>query len=159
MEPPSNHSISISNETKVRTPRTLIERAIAQTLDLHGRTGATVDVLLTTDGEIQALNQRFRGIDEPTDVLTFPGGDFPGSPLGDIAISVEYADRQAKARGVSLRTELGYLAIHGCLHLVGFDDESEEDRKEMVREMNRAATAAGLPADEEWASILHAEAS
>lgn len=157
MEPPSSHSIAIVNESGSRAPRALISKVVETTLDLHGLSSASVSILIGTDDAIQALNIRFRDLDEATDVLTFPGGDLPGSPLGDIAIALPYAQRQARARGVSVSQELGYLAIHGTLHLIGFDDESEEDRAEMVREMNRAAIAAGLEPDEEWASLLHAE--
>ncbi|MFX8316485.1 rRNA maturation RNase YbeY, partial [Acinetobacter baumannii] len=75
------------------------------------------------------MNSEFRGIDQPTDVLTFPADQsVVGAPLGDIAIGVGYATRQARARGVSLTQELCYLAIHGALHLAGFDDETEQDR-------------------------------
>jgi len=112
-----------------------------------------VSILLTEDAEMQALNAQFRNLDESTDVLTFPA-DIP-MLLGDIAISVPYADRQAKVRGVSLSQELAYLAIHGGLHLLGFDDESEDDRKVMIEQMNRAAVAAGLKPDYEWTSLLH----
>jgi len=102
---------------------------------------------------MRELNHRFRNLDESTDVLTFPA---PGTDmLGDIAISIPYAERQAKQRGVSLKQEIGFLAIHGGLHLLGFDDESEDDRRTMVDEMNRAALAAGLKQDHEWASLLH----
>lgn len=113
-------------------------------------------ILLTDDDEVRALNQRFRGIDESTDVLSFPSGHC--EVLGDIAISVPYADRQAQVRGVSLSQELGYLAIHGALHLAGFDDETEPERALMVAEMNVAALASGLKPDEAWASLLHGAA-
>ena len=136
-------------------PRTLITRAVASTLALHNRPDETVDILLTNDDEIRELNQRYRKVDEATDVLSFPGGDYPNAPLGDIAISVPYADRQATARGVSLSSELAFLAIHGTLHLLGFEDEKDEERAEMIREMNRAAIAAGLKPDHDWASLLH----
>ena len=97
----------------------------------RGRRGV-VSILLTEDVEMADLNNRFRGIKESTDVLTFPS-DFPGV-LGDIAVSVPYAERQARARGVSLSQEIGYLVIHGGLHLLGFGDETEEDRVVMVRQ-------------------------
>ncbi len=126
---------------------------------MHGKPEAQVCLLLTSDEAVHDLNRTYRGIDSSTDVLTFPAGDFPGAPLGDVAISVPYAERQAQARGVSLTQELGYLAIHGGLHLVGFDDESEKDRAQMVREMNRAAIASGFKPDEEWASLLHGESA
>ena len=117
-----------------------------------------VSVLVCEESEIRELNRRFRKVDEATDVLTFPAGSFPGAPLGDIAIALPYAERQARARGVSLSQELGFLAIHGALHLVGYDDETESDRATMLAEMNRVAMAAGFAPDLEWSSILHGEA-
>lgn len=99
------------------------------------------------------LNHRFRNLSESTDVLTFPAEN--PMLLGDIAISVPYAQKQAELRRVSLQQEIGYLAIHGGLHLLGFDDETEDDRRVMVEQMNRAAIAAGLKPDHEWASLLH----
>jgi rRNA maturation RNase YbeY len=101
-------------------------------------------------------------VDEATDVLTFPAGDFPSgnladAPLGDIVISVDFAQRQAVARGVALGQELAFLAIHGALHLAGYNDETDRAREEMVAEMNRVARAAGLEPDAAWHSILHAE--
>jgi len=116
-------------------------------------------VLICDDETIRDLNRRFRATDEATDVLTFPAGEFPGAPLGDIAISLPYAERQAHARGVSVSQEIGFLAIHGALHLLGFDDQTPDDRTGMVREMNKAARLARLRPDEDWASILHDQAS
>ncbi len=136
-----------------------LTRSVAQTLAKHDAVGK-VDLLLTDDTEVRALNHRFRNIDDTTDVLTFPAyhGDLPESadePLGDIAISVPYAQRQADARGVSLSNELAMLAIHGALHLVGFDDIGDEDRRMMQEEMNAMAIALGLQPDPEWSSLLH----
>ncbi len=122
---------------------------------LHGHEGAEVDVLLTTDERVAQLNREFRGVRGPTDVLTFPSDGFPGAPLGDIAIAIPYAQRQALARGVDLAQELAFLAIHGALHLLGYDDETEPERAAMVDEMNRCAERAGLEPDREWASLLH----
>lgn len=158
MEPPSSHSIEISNESGRRAPRTLIARAVQLSLDLNQSPPAEVSVLLCDDERIRRLNREFRGLDEATDVLTFPAEEIEGGPLGDIAISVPYAQRQARERGVSLDQEIGYLAIHGALHLLGFDDESEEDRATMIREMNRVAIEAGLRPDENWGSLLHTAA-
>lgn len=157
MEPPSNSRITILNESGTRVQLEPLRRAVATALARHGRENAVVNVLLTRDEEIRTLNERFRKLDEPTDVLTFPTGDFPGATLGDIAISVPFARKQADARKVSLGQELAYLSIHGALHLVGFDDESERDRKKMVAEMNSVAIAAGFKPDLEWHSLLHEE--
>jgi len=117
-----------------------------------------VCVLVTTDEDVRRLNLQFRHLDEATDVLSFPAGDFPGAPLGDIAISGPYAARQAHARGVAVTHELAYLAIHGVLHLLGWSDESESERARMIAEMNRIALLAGLKPDPDWCSLLHHEA-
>ena len=127
------------------------------TFALYKHPGAEVCVLLTDDERMTALNKQFRGIGETTDVLTFPAGDFPNVPLGDIAISVTCAKRQAQARGVPLEVELTYLAIHGGLHLLGHEDEDEEGRKKMIGEMHRIGIAIGLPEDSDWSSFLHGE--
>lgn len=159
MEPPSNLTVAVLNNTGRRLKLQTIRRAVEIALARHGRETGLVNVLLTGDEEIRSLNERFRSVDEPTDVLSFPGDGFPNAPLGDIAISVEYAERQAAARRVTLGQELAYLAIHGALHLAGFDDGTEKNRAEMVGEMNEVALAAGLQPDLYWHSLLHSEAT
>jgi len=154
MDLPRRYKVEVVNETKFRIRTTPVKEAVKMTLALNGPQDAEVCVLLTDDERIAALNRTYRGVDEPTDVLSFPGGDFPNAPLGDIAISVPFAKRQAQARGAGLETEIGYLAIHGCLHLCGFNDEDEDDRKKMVKEMHRIGIALGLPEDNAWRSIL-----
>jgi len=156
MEPPSSCFVTVLNESRRRVRTRFLKHAVAVALSQHDQPAAEVCVLLTSDEHIRELNRDFRGVDEPTDVLTFPAGE--GSN-GDVAIAVPYAERQASVRGVTLEQELAYLAIHGALHLAGFDDECESDRAEMVSQMNRAAVAAGFPPDEEWASLLHEEAA
>jgi len=155
MEPPSS-AIECINQSGIGIQPHLLMDAVSSAFRLNSRPEASACVLLTLDEEIQDLNRRFRSIDSPTDVLTFPSGE--QFFLGDVAISVPYASRQANARGVSLEQELAFLAIHGALHLLGYDDESESERAVMVDEMNRVAVMMGLEPDHEWASILHAEA-
>jgi probable rRNA maturation factor len=156
MEPPSC-KVECINHCGASISLQPLAKAVQAAFQMHGRQDAAACLLLTDDGEIQDLNLRFRSVDSPTDVLTFPSGEHEF--LGDVAISVPYAARQAVARGVSLEQELGYLAIHGALHLLGYDDETENDRVRMVDEMNRVALSVGLQPDTEWASILHAEAT
>lgn len=111
---------------------------------------------------IQELNRNFRKVDEPTDVLTFPapessfGSSQPPSMIGDIAISAEYAQAQAALRGVPLEDEIAYLALHGALHLCGFDDETDDDRRAMQIEMAEMGRLLGLVPDPAWSSLLHA---
>jgi rRNA maturation RNase YbeY len=157
MEPPRKHRIEVVNETKHRVRVSPIKEALSMTFALHKHPGAEVCVLLTDDERMTALNKQFRGVGETTDVLTFPAGDFPNVPLGDIAISVPCAKRQAQDRGVTLDVELAYLAIHGGLHLLGYDDAEGEDRRAMQAEMNRIGIAVGLPEDSDWSSFMHGE--
>ncbi len=88
------------------------------------RSRAAVSVLLCGDARMRRLNREFRKIDRPTDVLSFPAGD----PvfLGDVAIDVPYAARQAGRRGHSLDREVQLLLAHGVLHLLGHDHEIDD---------------------------------
>jgi len=99
---------------------------------------AIVSVLFTDDAEIKDLNQKFRGINRPTDVLSFSmiEGEEIKSPepsiiLGDIVISLETASHQAQKIKHSLEDEITLLLIHGFLHLLGYNDEKKEDKKKM----------------------------
>jgi len=90
--------------------------------------GTSLAVLITDDDEIRGMNRQFRGIDEPTDVLSFPdeAGDFvqgisQAPLLGDIAIALPTAERQAQGFGHSLDAELAHLLVHGILHLCQYD--------------------------------------
>lgn len=116
---------------------------------------AEVTVVLTDDEEIRALNHEYRGLDEPTDVLSFAyqeAEDASLTPelLGDIVISLDSATRYAQAgehaarlesshaaSGWSVREELCFLIVHGALHLVGFDHEEADDEREMRAEEQR----------------------
>jgi probable rRNA maturation factor len=99
--------------------------------------------LLTDDSEIQALNRQWRGKDKPTDVLSWPGFSAPqppvmGESLGDVAISLDTAARQATARGWDLEDEVALLLVHGILHLLGHEDDTEvgsEAMKAIEREI------------------------
>lgn len=91
--------------------------------------GAGVTVLLATDRRMRDLNRRHRGRDGTTDVLSFPSGGSlePGvDHLGEIAISLSQAGRQARRAGWSLGSELALLLTHGFLHLLGFDHETDD---------------------------------
>ncbi len=153
-----------------------------------------VALYLTTDAEIRALNRDYRGVDAPTDVLSFgygkpddatpslrfplqTGGTAPDGfpsrsggnlkeggetdsadtlpdlpPLGDIVISVETAHRQAPLNGHNLLIELLMLALHGTLHLMGYDDSTDTERAAMNRRAASVLRTLGYPAREEWHS-------
>ncbi|MEW5989202.1 MAG: rRNA maturation RNase YbeY [Chloroflexota bacterium] len=115
-----------------------LNQAVAAVLTQEGvMAPAALTLLLTGDERLQELNQQFLGLDEPTDVLSFPAGPpMPGMAqmtpyLGDIAVSVPRAAQQAAAGGHSLAAELQLLAVHGTLHLLGYD-HAEPDKKEVM---------------------------
>lgn len=162
MEPPERYTIHLLKGVPIRLPRKLMAYSIELALESHHVPAGIASFLFTTDEELRSLNKQYRAMDEATDVLTFPADatEFPGNrTIGDVAISVQYAERQAAARGWAVSTELTYLAIHGALHLAGLDDETDSDRANMMREMARVAEKVGLPIEPEWASILHEVAS
>lgn len=111
-----------------------------------------VAIVITDDESLQELNRRFRGIDAPTDVLAFPNetrGPFvsaPGFPryLGDIAISYPRAVEQAAEAGHSVQAELQLLIVHGVLHLLGHDDQSEPERSRMWAAQEAILKALGV---------------
>ena len=129
----------------------IIKKCIASTLDAEGiKVPCEINVLVTDDKGIQAINQACRQIDKPTDVLSFPmfqleAGNPPEDwaeymdpetdmcPLGDMAISLERAIAQAKEFGHSTRREVGYLTIHSMLHLLGYDHLDEGPQKAQMR--------------------------
>lgn len=126
--------------TRKSAPETLPStRALAQFLRIAQaavRLRGQVSVLLATDAKIRRLNRDFRGIDRPTDVLSFLA---PASPVaaervaGDLAISVPAAQRQAAEHGHPTLTEIKVLILHGLLHLAGYDhhaDSGQMDRRE-----------------------------
>lgn len=113
---------------------------------------AEVDVTLAGDEEIHRLNKEYRGVDRPTDVLSFALNEGEEEPeeepaqnlLGDIVISLPTAARQAEEYGHSLEREVAYLAIHGLLHILGYDHMNEEEKALMRREEEKALAAISL---------------
>jgi probable rRNA maturation factor len=108
------------------------------------RVRGEVAVALAPDSQVRALNRRFRKKDAATDVLSFPSGN-PTTFLGDIVIATGVAKRQARAIGHAYRTELRVLALHGLLHLLGYDHEDHRDGGRMSRVEARLRRKGGLP--------------
>jgi probable rRNA maturation factor len=161
------HKINITfNVFTLKKPivSSIIRRCIHATLDVEGiNTDCEINVLVTNDRGIHAINLASRNIDKPTDVLSFPmfqleAGSQPDSwegymdpetdlcPLGDMAISYERAVAQAKEFGHSVRREVGYLTIHSVLHLLGYDHMDDGPQKAQMREREEkiAAGIAGM---------------
>ncbi len=129
----------------------IIKKCILKTLEAETiPVPCEINVLVTDDSGIQAINRAYRNIDKPTDVLSFPmfsleAGQQPDNwleyldpatglcPLGDMAISLERAIAQAKEFGHSTRREVGYLTIHSMLHLLGYDHMDDGPQKAQMR--------------------------
>ena len=135
----------------------LIRRTILETLDYEGmENDAEVSVTFVDDEGIRELNNKFRGMDKPTDVLSFPLLDYEGESeepffdelchnLGDIVISLERAMAQANEFGHSFEREVAFLTAHSMLHLLGYDHElSEEDDADMRKRQNDIMDRLGL---------------
>jgi probable rRNA maturation factor len=120
IEPPSRPSNSVTALSKAGLTRFLNRARTAVKL------GGAVDVLLTSDAALKNLNRSFRGKNKPTDVLSFPAPEeIAGEHAGDLAISLETAERQAKSYGHTLSDEIRVLMLHGLLHLSGMDHETD----------------------------------
>lgn len=129
----------------------LLARGISKAIEVaFGPEDAEVSLTLTDDARIWELNRTYRGVDQPTDVLSFALQEqdeeepdiigFEDNALGDIVISVERAREQAAEYGHSLEREIVYLAVHGTLHLLGFDHETEA-KKGKMRQQEEAVMA------------------
>jgi probable rRNA maturation factor len=126
---------------KLRELRGFLSRA-KSSIGLHGE----VSVLLGTDATIRTLNRNYRKKDKTTDVLSFPVGEFHGEApkqAGDLAISLDTAEKQAEEHGHSLQIEVKILLLHGLLHLAGYDHEA--DKGQMARKESALRKELDLP--------------
>ncbi|NUQ27638.1 MAG: rRNA maturation RNase YbeY [Acidobacteriaceae bacterium] len=123
--------------SRVRLSRYLLRARRAVCLE------GQVDVLLTDDKTVKRLNRDFRGKNKATDVLSFPAGDFAEGIVGDLAVSLDTASKQAKRFGLTLEEEIKTLLLHGLLHLAGYDHET--DNGEMAAEETRLRSKLRLP--------------
>lgn len=158
----SNHKINITYDVfTLKQPfvTAIINRCVGEVLSAEG-IGASceINVLVTNDRGIRAINQASRQIDKATDVLSFPmfqleAGNPPEDweeyldpetqlcPLGDMCISLERAIAQAKEFGHTAKREVGYLTIHSMLHLLGYDHLDEGPQKAQMRSREEAIAA------------------
>lgn len=128
----------------------LTRRAVEAVIEYEQYNNACeVSITYTDNQQIQALNMQYRGVDRPTDVLSFPMMDFSGESvepvadepvvsLGDIVISLEKAAEQANEYGHSFEREVAFLTVHSMLHLLGYDHETGEDDERDMRARQRA---------------------
>ncbi|WP_277814269.1 rRNA maturation RNase YbeY [Bacillus sp. LL01] len=120
------------------------------------QSGAELSVTFVDDEKIQEINREYREKDRPTDVISFPMEEMGEGEieihydeeaprmLGDIIISIQRAEVQAEEYGHSVKRELGFLALHGLLHLLGYDHENETDEKVMFDKQKEILDAYGL---------------
>ncbi len=149
----------VNDQDRVPAPEPLlglIERAVESVLQQEGHGSSQVDVTLVDDEAIQGLNSQYRGVDRPTDVLSFAlqeeaGEGEPavtGGPqdtlLGDVVISLPRAVQQAEEYGHGLEREASFLAVHGTLHLLGYDHGTPQEEADMMRRTEEALTPLGL---------------
>ncbi len=138
-------SVEAGGWAALEAPSQLARMAILAAAEESGArftSNAEVSVLFCDDAFIRELNRKWRGIDKPTNVLSFPaGGDPAAAPLlGDIAISFGTAAREAREEGKSLRDHVAHLVVHGFLHLIGYD-HIEASEAEAMEALECAALA------------------
>jgi probable rRNA maturation factor len=133
----SHFVVDILNEHNFAIDETRLQTAVLAVLKRHElEPDSVTTVVIATDEEVLNLNKLHRGIDKPTDVLSFPAEELPdeieSSPyLGDIIIAYPYTQAQAEQEGFSMADSLVLMVIHGALHLLGYDHDTPENRAEM----------------------------
>lgn len=148
---PNQLDIQIDESITASIDAALLRRVADLVLQAEGQTGTIeTSLLITNDAELQQLNRDYRGIDAPTDVLSFAAEE--GAPgfvrppempryLGDLAISYERVLAQAAEYGHSVERELAFLTVHGLLHLLGYDHERGPDDERAMRAREEAIMA------------------
>ncbi len=125
---------AVNRQRKTRIDTKAWESFAEKAAAAIGKSGAAATIAFVSDKAIRQLNRQFRNVDKATDVLSFPSGETDETDklnLGDIAISVDTAARQAKENGLTFDEEVAQLILHGLLHLSGYDHETDNG------EMNR----------------------
>jgi len=158
-----------NNQNDVKIPtgiRLLIRKCCHAVLESEGyKDSYEISVSFVNDEAIHALNKEHRGIDRPTDVLSFPlgeNGKYDLDPdsgaylLGDIVISIETAYRQAEIYGHTLEREIGFLTVHSMLHLLGYDHEQGKLQERLMREKEEEILGSlGISRDETFVIDEH----
>lgn len=134
--------ISLHNQTKedIKEIRSLLRSIFTPIKDQK----KNMQIIVVDQKTIHDMNKTYRNIDRPTDVLSFINDDPEDDSLGDIFISIEQARVQASDYGHSFEREIGFLAVHGYLHLLGYDHHTEEEEKIMIAEQERILKNAHL---------------
>ncbi len=131
----------------------ILEKTAKKTLEIEKSEDCEVSIHLTNDDEIKELNLTYRGVDSPTDVLAFAmregdDCDINSDILGDVVISIETAERQAKECSHGIRAELSLLIVHGILHLLGYDHAKREEADLMQEKQKKILLSLGYDLSE-----------
>jgi probable rRNA maturation factor len=140
-------AFSSSSGPSIESPPKLLQEAVETVLRMHDVASAKISFVFVGDDEMADLNEKHLGHQGPTDVLTFDlrdDGSPGGAVEGEIVVSVDTAAREAAARGHSRDAELALYAVHGVLHLLGYDDGTKEQAARMHEVEDRVFTALGL---------------
>ena len=144
------NEIEIINETKEKIDIDDLRKVIDKALESENVSNAIMNVIIIDNEKIHEINKEYRGIDRPTDVIsfaleddkTFVNTDF--RVLGDIYISIDKVHEQAKIYGHSERRELSFLTVHGVLHLLGYDHMKKEDEVVMFKKQDEILNSLGI---------------
>ncbi|MCP4021298.1 MAG: rRNA maturation RNase YbeY [Desulfobacteraceae bacterium] len=133
----ASQRILIDNQQKTEIQTGTIHKKTEQILNALGYNAHEISIVFMDNASMQELNKHYRGLDRPTNVLSFPmmEGEFTNiSPdlLGDVVICVETARKECRKSGITLDERLSQLLVHGILHLVGFDHEKGEDQAQTM---------------------------
>ena len=148
--------INIQNKGDYPLDEKKLHNAVVAVSQMHQRIqGHTLSIVVDDDVAVAALNEAYRGIAAPTDVLSFPADPMPeeiadaedGIYLGDLVIAYPYTKAQAIRDGYNLNDTLGLLVVHGTLHLLGYDHDTPENRAVMWQAQARALDEVGISPD------------
>ncbi len=128
----------VNNKTRSKIDLSLVKEVANNFFKYYKKENFEVSIAFVGDRKIRSLNKSYRGLDKITDVLAFPGEDNPSATLrtgylGEVIIDYAQTKRQAKRFNHSVDKELVFILVHGLLHLLGYDDETNKSRKEMER--------------------------
>lgn len=137
-----NMKVNIINKYDDKSYDEIIEKVLKNGLNILDKRDSGINIILVDSAKITELNKQYRNLDYETDVLTFPDGYL--NNLGDVFISIPKTIEQATEFGHSFERELGFLTIHGLLHTIGYDHETEDDEKIMTELQNKVLKKSGL---------------
>ena len=142
--------VEVLNEAEFDVDEARLKLAALTVLTrLRAEQGGEMTIAITDNEAVADLNRRFRGVDAPTDVLSFPMDSMPGDVpyFGDLAIAYPYAKAQAEREGHTLSDSLALLVVHGTLHLLGYDHDTPERKAEMWAAQETALVRLGIPVE------------